>query len=68
VVGLDRDDLDSVLLELGPEGGKLLVLELVGNGERLERGLVQGAQFLRLLDERAGVKFSKCAQCKRAQF
>src|SRR5439155_3110870 len=45
------DDLDVALLELGPQGRQLLVVEVVLVGERLERLLLDCAPILGLLQE-----------------
>jgi len=59
---LQLDDLDAALLELGSQGGKFLLLDLVGRGESLQRRLIDDAELLRLYDERARIKFSKIGQ------
>jgi hypothetical protein len=57
-----RDQLDAALLELGTEGGKLLVLQLVLVRVRLESLLLELSELLRLLEEGAGFQFSKLGQ------
>jgi hypothetical protein len=68
VLDLYGDDLDAVLLELGPQGRKLFLLDLVRERKSLERRLVDGAQFLDFVYERARVKFSKIDQCYSSPF
>jgi hypothetical protein len=57
-----RDQLDATLLELGAEGGKLLVLELVLVRVGLEDLLLQLSELLRLVEKGAGFQFSKLGQ------
>src|SRR5919112_153534 len=57
-----RDQLDATLLELGPEGGDLLVLQLVLVRVGLEDLLLELSELLRLVDEGAGFQFSKLGQ------
>ncbi len=56
------DQLDAALLELGPEGGQFLVLELMLVRIRLEDLLLELSELLRLVDEGAGFQFSKLGQ------
>jgi len=56
------DQLDAALLELGPEGGQFLVLELMLVRIRLEDLLLELSELLRLFDEGAGFQFSKLGQ------
>jgi hypothetical protein len=56
------DHLDAALLELGPEGGKLLLVQLVLVRVRLEDLLLELSELLRLVDEGAGFQFSKLGQ------
>jgi hypothetical protein len=44
-------DLDLARLELGPDLGELVLVQLVLEGERLDRGLVDRAALLGVLDE-----------------
>jgi hypothetical protein len=56
------DHLDAALLELGPEGGQLLLLELMLMRVRLEDLLLELSELLRFIDEGAGFQFSKLGQ------
>jgi hypothetical protein len=56
------DHLDAALLELGPEGGQLLLLELMLMRVRLEDLLFELSELLRFIDEGAGFQFSKLGQ------
>jgi len=57
-----RDQVDAALLELGPEGGQLLLVQLVLVRVRLEDLLLELSELLRLVDEGAGFQFSKLGQ------
>src|SRR4029453_6605699 len=57
-----RDHLDATLLELGPEGGQLLLVQLVLVGGRLEDLLLELSELLRFVDEGAWFQFSKLGQ------
>jgi hypothetical protein len=57
-----RDQLDAALLELGPEGGQLLLVQLVLVRVRLEDFLLELSELLRFVDEGAGFQFSKLGQ------
>src|SRR6185312_13595014 len=57
-----RDHVDATLLELGPEGGKLLLVELVLVRICLEDLLLELSELLRLVDESPGCQFSKLGQ------
>ena len=57
-----RDQLDAALLELCPEGGDFLVLQLVLVRVGLEDLLLELSELLRLVDEGAGFQFSKLGQ------
>jgi hypothetical protein len=52
----------AVLLQLVAEGGKLLLFDLVVNGEGLQGRLVDGPQGLGLVRERTRIKFSQIDQ------
>jgi hypothetical protein len=56
------DQLDAALLELGSEGGQLLLLELMLVRIRLEDLLLELSELLRLVNEGAGFQFSKLGQ------
>jgi hypothetical protein len=57
-----RDQLHATLLELGPEGGNLLLLKFVLMRIGLEDLLLELSELLRLVDEGAGFQFSKLGQ------
>ena len=61
-VGDRVDDLDAVLLQLVAERGKLFLFDLVVDGKGLQGRLVDGAQRLGLVRERARIKFSQIDQ------
>jgi len=63
--GLDRrEQLDVASLELGVDGGKLLLVEVVLERERLEDALLEGAALLRFVQN--GLDW--CLMQGRAQF
>jgi hypothetical protein len=68
LLGLRRrdrgEDLDLARLELGTYGGKLLVVEVVLERERLEDAFLQRAALLRLVE--GGL--DRCIKRGRAQF
>jgi hypothetical protein len=57
-----RDQLDATLLQLGAESGDLLVLELMLVDVGLEGLLLELALRLSLVEEAAGIQFSKLGQ------
>jgi len=57
-----RDHLDTALLELGSKGGQLLLVQLVLMRVCLENLLLELSELLRLVDEGAGIQFSKLGQ------
>jgi hypothetical protein len=57
-----RNDLDAALLELCPKGGLLLLVELVLVRVGVENLLFDCPELLRLVDEGAGIEFSKLGQ------
>jgi hypothetical protein len=59
-----REDLDLARLELGAQRGKLVVLELVLERERLEDRLLDLAVLFRLLED----GLDRCFEFDRAQF
>ena len=59
-----REDLDLARLELGAQGGELVVLELVLEGERLEGRLLDLAVLLGLFES----GLDRCFEFDRAQF
>ncbi|MGH3035294.1 MAG: hypothetical protein ACRDON_12185 [Gaiellaceae bacterium] len=47
-----RDELDLAGLQVCAEAGDLLVIEIVLDGESLQRALLDGSALLRLVEER----------------
>jgi hypothetical protein len=59
-----REDLDLARLELGLQGGELVLLELVLKSKRFEGGLLDLAVLLGLLED----GLDRCFEFDRAQF
>jgi hypothetical protein len=62
LLGRRNDDLDLTSLELGAELGKLLVVEIMLVGERLEGVLLDRSVVLGILEKLGDYKFKRGAQ------
>jgi hypothetical protein len=62
------DHVDAARLQLGAQGGQLVVVELVLERVRLQRRLLDDAGLLRLLEEGGQGNFSKIRQFSSTPF